>query len=208
MKYIEDVVLNYSDIDNYYEFYEWMKEDEIITIKRIPIIKINSLQLDEILLNKIKVNNKLLVDICNKTLSNKGCIKYSVLVCDNSRVIGLKFNNSGVISHISSLLIDEEDDILEEMIDEEVVLFDYQIIGKINRNHFLTRYEKMIRNYLLDNINNLYKNKDYDEINYLYYELFNKEMNIDNQYKFLVNEIENNFNNKYNKLYEIIKLIQ
>ena len=66
----------------------------------------------------------------------------------------------------------------------------------------------MIRNYLLDNINNLYKNKDYDEINYLYYELFNKEMNIDNQYKFLVNEIENNFNNKYNKLYEIIKLIQ
>ena len=40
MDYIYDIVLNFQN--NYYDFYEWQKEDKIINIKKIPIYKIST----------------------------------------------------------------------------------------------------------------------------------------------------------------------
>ena len=38
MTYIYDILLNFNE--EYYEFYDWNKEDTIVHIKKIPIYKI------------------------------------------------------------------------------------------------------------------------------------------------------------------------
>ena len=40
MDYIYDIILNFQN--NYYEFYEWKKEDKIINIKKILVYKISN----------------------------------------------------------------------------------------------------------------------------------------------------------------------
>ena len=52
MNYIYDVVLNYNE--NLYEFYDWNLNDDIIHIRRIPLIKIKRKSLLEIIKTKIK----------------------------------------------------------------------------------------------------------------------------------------------------------
>jgi len=46
MNYIYDVVLNFQK--EYYDFYDWNKNDNIYHMRKIPILKINSKQLLDI----------------------------------------------------------------------------------------------------------------------------------------------------------------
>ena len=39
MNYIYDLVLNFSENERILEFYEWMKEDVLSTVAKIPIIR-------------------------------------------------------------------------------------------------------------------------------------------------------------------------
>lgn len=66
--------------------------------------------------------------------------------------------------------------------------------------------KEKIRSSLINELNYLYKNKKYDEINYLYEELYNEKINIHDKYKFLIDDISNNYSSKYNKIYDIIKM--
>lgn len=67
MNYIYDIVVNFQK--NYYEFFEWQKEDKIKNITRLPIYKVsdsdiqalkyNRVTIDSDLLNKIKEDTKI-----------------------------------------------------------------------------------------------------------------------------------------------------
>jgi len=206
MTYIYDLVLNFNK--DYLEFYEWKKEDNIIYIRKIPIIKINNIQYNEIIKNKIKVTKELLKKIENKTTTDNGFIKYSLLVTDGNYVIALKFNKDGEVIENSKLLFDEELAVLEEISDLDMSIINYLIISKNSNNIFLTRKEKSIKKILLDEIKMLYQIKDYEKIDYLYKEVFSDEKNIFEEYKVLVDGINNNFNEQYLQIYEIIKLTQ
>jgi len=206
MTYIYDLVLNFNK--DYLEFYEWKKEDNIIYIRKIPIIKINNIQYNEIIKNKIKVTKELLKKIENKTTTDNGFIKYSLLVTDGNYVIALKFNKDGEVIENSKLLFDEELAVLEEISDLDMSIINYLIINKNFNNIFLTRKEKSIKKILLDEIKMLYQIKDYEKIDYLYKEVFSDEKNIFEEYKVLVDGINNNFNEQYLQIYEIIKLTQ
>ena len=206
MNYIYDIVLNFFDLDGVYEFYEWDKNDNYDYIEKIPIYKINSIQLDEIDNNIIKISKEFLNNIYNKTCLELDRIDYSMLITDSFRVIGLKFNEDGYLIKKSYLLLDEEDVVIEEVNDLELDILEYIIISKLDNNSFLTRRERYIQKYLLNEINRLYNNKDYDEINYLYGELFYDKCSIKDKYKVLINNIRNNYDDRYNTLYEIIEL--
>lgn len=204
MNYIYDVVLNFTDYDSYLEFYEWDKSDDFTYIEKIPIYKVNTLQMKDIMSNRIKINKDLLLEVFDKTITSNGNIDYSFLVTDMERVMGLKFNKNGLLICKSSLLIDEEDAVIDEAMEFYNDVFDYSIIDSNNTFSFLTRKEKKIRDFLLNEINNLYVNGSYDEINYLYYEIFDKDVCIDKKYNYLINEIKNN--NKLLNLYSVIEL--
>ena len=206
MNYIYDVVLNFNDYKDVYDFYEWEKSDNYTYVEKIPIFVVNSFQMEEILFSRIKISNTLLSSISNKTILENGIISYSFLVTNREKVIGLKFNNNGELVEVSNLLLDEEDAVIEEVDDFDIDYLDYEIIDIVSNNLFLTRKDRFIRNYLLKEIDILYKNNNYDEINYLYYEIFNDNCSIHNKYKLLVNGIKNNYTEDYSKLYNTIKL--
>lgn len=207
MNYIYDLVLNFSENERILEFYEWMKEDVLSTIAKIPIIRINRFQMNDILNNKISITKTFLKKYENKTLLDDGSLlKYSFLVTDLSKVIALEFSSNGEVIRRSSLLLDEEEAVIEESLDYQEEELNYKIIRNYLKFDFLTRDERKIRSSLINELNYLYKNKKYDEINYLYEELFNKKINIHDKYKFLIDDISNNYSSKYNKIYDIIKM--
>ncbi len=207
MNYIYDLVLNFSENERILEFYEWMKEDVLSTVAKIPIIRINRFQMNDILNNKISVTKTFLKKYENKTLLDDGSLlKYSFLVTDLSKVIALEFSSNGEVIRRSSLLLDEEEAVIEESLDYQEEELNYKIIRNYLKFDFLTRDERKIRSSLINELNYLYKNKKYDEINYLYEELFNKKISIHDKYKFLIDDISNNYSSKYNKIYDIIKM--
>lgn len=207
MNYIYDLVLNFTDSDNLLEFYEWKKRDSLTTIQKMPIFKITRYQMDDILNNRIKISEEIYNSVKNKTIVADGDnLKYSFLVTDLNRVVALDFSSDRVLKRSSCLLLDEEEDVIDECADYEVDDFNYEIICSYKKQLFLTREEKNIREKLLLELKSLYENKDYDEINYLYEELYTEKMSIRRKYLFLVDEITNNYDSKYNKLYDIIKL--
>ena len=184
-----------------------MKEDVLSTIAKIPIIRINRFQMNDILNNKISVTKTFLKKYENKTLLDDGSLlKYSFLVTDLSKVIALEFSSNGEVIRRSSLLLDEEEAVIEESLDYQEEELNYKIIRNYLKFDFLTRDERKIRSSLINELNYLYKNKKYDEINYLYEELYNEKINIHDKYKFLIDDISNNYSSKYNKIYDIIKM--
>lgn len=207
MNYIYDLVLNFSENERILEFYEWMKEDVLSTVAKIPIIRINRFQMNDILNNKISVTKTFLKKYENKTLLDDGSLlKYSFLVTDLSKVIALEFSSNGEVIRHSSLLLDEEEAVIEESLDYQEEELNYKIIRNYLKFDFLTRDERKIRSSLINELNYLYKNKKYDEINYLYEELYNEKINIHDKYKFLIDDISNNYSSKYNRIYDIIKM--
>lgn len=209
MTYIYDILLNFTDDENYFEFYEWKEDDSFEHIKRIPIIRISIEQMQEIMFNKIKVSQDFLELIKGNTISykNKKDIKYGCLVCDLNKAIALEFNSKGLILSKSSLLLDEEEDVIDEtsLLDEEKI--NYELIEKYHFDYFLTRDETFKKRYLLKEIEYLKKQKNYDKFNYLYEEIFPKDdLSFTERLTKLVTEIKENYNSKFNDLYEIVRL--
>ena len=81
MKYIYDIVLNFNE--EFFEFYDWNLNDEITHIKKIPIIKIDSLKMNEIKNNDIEFDKDFLSKIENKAETFKKKIKYAFLIPSN-----------------------------------------------------------------------------------------------------------------------------
>lgn len=205
--YIYDVLLNFSDDGQYIDFFEWSKDDFFINFKKIPIIKISSEKMFDIIKNEIIIDKSFLEKIENRAVNYNNClVKYCFLVTDLNRVLGLKCDNCGVVVGRSSLLLDEEDYIIEESTDLLLDDLNFELLGSLSDSLFLTRNEKFIKSFLLKEINTLYEKEKYDEIVYLYNELFNDNIEIHKMYNFLVNDISNNYSSKYNRIYEIIKL--
>lgn len=201
---VYDILLNFNK--ELIQFYEWEENDNIKCIRKIPLIKVNASFINDILTNKIKIEENLQKEIENKAeLYDEDLNEYNkiAILTDGLRAYGYSFNNN----EISSLLVDEEKEILRlanKMI-EETYLYKVEIYNYRN-NELLTRKEKEIKNNLIKEFNNLYRNKKEEKLNYYYYEYFNKTPNdIENVYNSLIKSTKN-INNKHYQLYEIINM--
>lgn len=208
MNYISDIVLNFFELDKTVDFFEWNSNDNIIVIGKIPLFRVDSKVMNDLLKSRVSVSNEFLESIINKTYTDNSFIKYSALFTDLVSVIALKFNEDGLVLEKSNLLIDEEDIVIEEGEFLSCTDFNYKVVEEVYDNSFLTRREKFIRKYLLNEINNLYEDGMFDEINYLYSELYSDNKSIDARYKFLIDDISNNYDSKYNKLFDVIEMIK
>ena len=204
MNYIYDIVLCFNDYDLNINFYEWDSSDNFTYIEKIPIYRITDIGMNEISNHLIRINKSLLNLIKNKCVCKNGIINYSLLVTDMNRVVGLKFDKNGYLIEKSSLLIDEEDTVIEEASLLDLDIFSYELLDSYKEELFLTRKEKNIKNSLLSEINYLYDNKMFDEINYLYYEVFSETKSIHSKYLDLVRII--NEGNYIDELFEVVKM--
>ena len=209
MNYIYDILLNFIDSDRLIEFYEWSESDSFEHIKRIPIYRISSKVMQDICENKIKVSKDFLEEIENKTnlYKNKQNIKYATLFSDINKVIAFEFSADGTVISKSSLLLDEEEAVIDECSNINESNLTYTIIEPYNLNYFLTREELFKRNYLLKELDYISKVNDVDKLIFLYEEIFKTDkLSFEKKLKRLIDDIKNNFNSKHNELYEIVRL--
>lgn len=207
MNYFYDLLINLND-DKAYEFYEWDQNDSIIHLKRVPIIKLNTLDFQNLLLNQIMVNQEFLDLIYNKTESYDKCSKfdYMCLFTDENSSLIIEFNKEGKSICRSKILLEEELDLLEIAYSLPKESIDYICTEKIE-NDLQLRQEIKIKKFLITEINTLYDEKNKKKLIYLYKEVTNQdENNIDVIKNYLIDFIKKDFEESHLKLYEIIKL--
>lgn len=209
MNYIYDILINFKQ--TLYDFFDWNISDNIIHIRKIPLLRISTYDLSNIKGNIIKVDEDFLKTIINKTEvfneKNVNNIIYSCLFCDKDEAIAVKFNNKGYIQLKSRLLIDEELEVIEYGKNISKSKINYKIIKNDSFDFLKTRKEQEIEKYINKQINLLLKNKQFDKLKYLYFELFNEQI-IDEQ--LIINKINDelkyNWENIYQKIYNFFKL--
>ena len=204
MNYIYDILLNFKD--DFFFFFFWNNSDNILHIRKIPIFKINTDDLKNIIDNKIKLDISFLEKIENKTemFTNKGIknIRYSCLFSDGEYVVGINYIGKKI--KISSLLVDEEMDALEDVFNMNIEIINYKIEKENKKIELKTRKQVEIENYLKKQLLKIKDNKEILE--YLYYECFNKK---ENNKDIIMNDFSL-FNDEkvIDKLYNFFKLIR
>lgn len=206
MNMVYDVMLNYSNENQFFDFYEWDKNDSFLIIQEIPIIKISEKQMIEIEKSIIQVSHSFLNDIFEKSKSIDFQVFTGLLVMNNDKVIGLKFDRNGLSIEKSSLLLDEEMAIIDENQDLCITDFSYTVVSSTIFS-FLTRREKKLQKRLLKEVNSFYLRQEYDVINYLYQELFSDKKSSEEQYQLLLDHIQYHYSAQTEKLFDIICLV-
>ena len=105
MNYIYDIVLNFQD--NYYNFFEWNRKDNVKNILKIPLYRVTDKDIINLKYNNIKIDNNLLNKIKK---DNKNYKKIICLVSNGKITIGLLFNDEGYLIKRSSLIFEEEEE--------------------------------------------------------------------------------------------------
>ena len=201
MNFIYDIVLNFNK--DYYDFFEWNKKDNIISIKKIPLFFVKNDIFKIMKYDRVVVSEKFITSIKDKTFTySRTKIGPSCLVTNGKQVIGLLFNEKGVLIKKSSLLLNEEEEVLDEIVNDNIYSIDIIKDQKVKSEN-INRSEKEKKNFLINYIN---KEKNDINLKYLYYDYFEKEENYINLIKnILIQEIHNNWNKKFNSLYDTVK---
>ena len=145
MTYIYDILLNFSE--EYYDFYDWNKNDKIIHIKKIPVYKVDNKTLKDIIYNKVKLKLSFLNLIKDKTevfyKHEIGKIKYGCLLYNAEKMLAINVSTDGKIIGFSDLLIDEYTEILETLDEIKYIKIDYELGEKNSVDDFKTRNYKI-----------------------------------------------------------------
>ncbi len=170
MNYYYDILINLEE--EYYEFYEWEKKDEIIPIKKIPIYKVDHQTILDFLQYEITISNSLLTELIDKTIVKNSKEKLTcLLLTDSKTTLCVELNKNGKVIYKSKLLVEDENNINEISSSFSLTQVDYQTGKLLTKRNNLRRIEKEINIIKLE-LNNLRLNKNDEKCSYLYYELF------------------------------------
>ena len=211
MIYTYDILLNWTKEERLKEFYEWNLEDDLEHIKKMPIIRIRESLLKDLLTSKVKIDKTFLSKIKYKSESyfhnEIDVIDYAIIVTTEKKALALELDNEGNIMYKSSLLIDEEEEVLE--IGEELVIMDipYEVITKNKKVSYLTRKEEEEKKFLIKEIKKIKQNKERSKLNYLYKEFFVDNVeSFNDKLTLLEKEISKDYNSFHHNLYNLLKL--
>ena len=173
MNYIYDIYANINK--KYYDIYDWQKKDKIIHIKKIPIFKIKSSDLQKFIKDEIKLDETFVKSIKNKTeFFNNNLNSNFCAFTDMRDEIITKISNNGNIIGKSSIHFTDKYNATIAFKKINLSNIDYKITKVIPLDSE-NRYEKIRRNFLMKNIDILSKEK----LTYLYFECF--EQKVDNE---------------------------
>lgn len=204
MNYIYDIVLNFNK--ELYEFFEWKDDDNLINIRKIPLIKINDDDFVSLLYNKIKIE-KLVLDTFKKKFSlyseeingNVICI-----VTNSQRAMGVMFDQLGNLIGRSAMLLDEEEEVLEESENLEETKLLYEINKTQQVNIKLSRVEIEKKQYIENFLNAI---DDIKILKYIYFDYFDREAEKEDIKKILLMELEKKWDNNLNRLYTLTQTL-
>ena len=203
MTYIYDVTLNFNEI--LYDFFEWNNSDNLIHVRKIPIFKVSNDTFLNVLTYEVQLSDEILYKIKDKTdtYGKKTKSFTSCLIRNEDNIIALKFDDNGISKQVSSIIIEEELDILEIRV-SMTKSFEYKTL---NKRKFLTstRYDSVNRTYLQKQINSLNIDNDREKIKYLYFEYFGKYINDEKTAlnKLKKEVIKDNYNNNLKDFFKL-----
>ncbi len=211
MIYVYDFLLNWTDTKRVYEFFEWKEDDCIEHIKRIPLIKITTEKMNDVLTNQIKITEELMNKLLNKAevYQSKSTtkIKYALILTDKNRVVAIEFSKEGKSICRSFLDLEDEEEVLDVASNLDIYDFKYQKLSTLEEQTYETRKELSMKKYLINEIKKSYRNHHYNKIYFLYNEYFDQEEeDIKNCYNKLINTFNEPITHKHHELYNVIKL--
>ena len=178
MIYIYDILLNLRQMDEGLEFYEWKEDDLIEHIKKVPLFKVSKSLIEDLFTNKLQLDITILPKIRNKAIcyfnGETKQIPYLVLLSDGRKCFAIELDNKGNTLYKSSLLLDEEEEVLEMTKELVEMPIGYKKTKIKNNKDQLTRFEKDNQKFLLRELEKIKDNKE--EINYLYEEYFDNNL--------------------------------
>jgi len=141
MNYIYDILVNFNE--KLYSFYDWNLKDDILNIRKIPVFKVDSNTLHDIKKSEVEFEEEFLKKIYNKTeiFSSKKitAMPFSCLFCDKMEAIAVSITDTGLEK--SSLLLDEEEEVIEFSNRLEETKLRYRIVSENEINNYKTRKE-------------------------------------------------------------------
>ena len=211
MIYTYDILLNWTKELRLKEFYEWSLDDDLEHIKKIPLIRVSDNFIKDLLVSKIKLDKNFLIKIKDRAEgyfhNDIDIIDYAVIVASSKKALALELDEDGVIIYKSSLLLDEEEEVLEMIEELKTTEVNYEILKRNKNINYLTRKEEKEKNFLLKEINKIKVNKEDAKLNYLYQEFFEEiEDGFDKKLKKLDEEVKKDNSIFNSKLFNLLKL--
>ena len=211
MIYTYDILLNWTEELRLKEFYEWSLDDDLEHIKKIPLIRVSDNFIKDLLVSKIKLDKNFLIKIKDRAEgyfhNDIDIIDYAVIVATSKKALALELDEDGVILYKSSLLLDEEEEVLEMIEELKTTEVNYEILKRNKNINYLTRKEEKEKNFLLKEINKIKVNKEDAKLNYLYQEFFEEiEDGFDKKLKKLDEEVKKDNSSFNSKLFNLLKL--
>ena len=196
MNYMYDVLLNFNDFP--YDIFEWNKDDKINHIRKIPLFKLKTADLSNLINKNVRLDNDFLNKIYKKTeLYNKKNLDYAFIATDGKIAFAFSYNTK---LKYSQLFLDEEEEAINYSLNLNFYDIKYDIINNKNIDLLKTRNETYMRRIIYSQLKKI-KNKD--KLNFIFLECFNKKS--EDVLNDLYHELENDFENIYYKLYKILK---
>ena len=107
----------------------------------------------------------------------------------------------------SSLLLEEEDEVIELVRKRENTIIKYRIIKRNKKRRLMTRFEEETKVYLTNEFNKIYEEKNISKLKYLYSEWYNKKSDdFECMYNKLKDILKKDWTKKHIELYNLIKL--
>ena len=174
-------------------------------------------------MEEIKEKAEYCLNCKNKPCSIKGCpmqtkipefiteiknenLENIFLISDTKNALALEINNEGLVINRSKLLVSDEMNLIEMIYSLKEVKIEYEKIKKYEARKELRQIEK-IKKLIKCEIDLLYQEKNRSKLKYLYYEWFNTvENSLEKMYEEMNTELEKNFSEKLNNIYDLIKL--
>lgn len=211
MIYIYDILLNFCDCEEIYDFYEWNQSDTIENIKRIKLVHVDKDMLDDLLYYDGNIDTSYLLKVyrtCEVYTNRKvKVLDYCGLFSDGERVLAIEFDEGGKPIYKSKLLIDEEEEIAILATNLETFPIIYDRKDRVLENRFFTRNEILIRNYLMKEIEECYNKKNYGKLRFLYEEYFEEEStSYQRMLQALLDSMKNSLDSKHMDIYQVLKL--
>mgnify|MGYP005788081827 FL=1 len=203
MNYIYDIILNFNE--EFYDFYEWNNNDNVINVRKIPVLKVDENTYVSLRNNKIQVSMET-IDSLKKNFSlynEKIEGNIICLITNGMSAFGVMFNNNGYLIKRSGMLFDEEEEVIDESENIKEVKIDF-IKNEKQKSNNISRIVKEKQKFIKDYISSL---DDELTLKYIYYDYFEKEENKNNIKEILLSEINSKWNSKLSKLYDLTKLL-
>lgn len=180
-------------LPSYIMFYDWLKCDDIKEYYNITAYRVNCETVQDFIKYRIKLVNK--IAIINKP----------IIISDTFNSMAIVFDENGNSVYKSSLLLNDEIYINDEIINFKLSKFNYDKIFVQNNTNEL-RQITHIKNTILQELSIIENENDIPKLEFFYYELFNKKgISFKNMVGQIYDKLNNDITEKEIYLYDLIQ---